>query len=203
MNFLLDGQEVHQRLVNPRMRVVAPRIQQTAERILHRAGRRRIDMALRRRQMDDVFTEEVVGNVDAFGEDAIEHAHSRLRLVVHPCHVLVLEVVTDGNVVAFEDRHVVVQILALERVRHDRLVLHADLIGEAAPRQRLNRPFELPRRRVRGRKGKVPRDVVLQNRGLTAGEGGGQAAELYKAIDVGQNRIGGDPKNRHLGFHEP
>ena len=97
VDLLLDRQQIDQRLVNPRVRVVAPRVQQAAERVLHRAGRRRVDVALGRRQVDDVLAEEVVGDVDAFGEDAVEHAHPRLRLVAHPRHVLVLEVVEDGD----------------------------------------------------------------------------------------------------------
>ena len=44
-----------------------------------------------------------------------------------------------------------VEVLALERVGDDRLVLDADLVGEAAARQRLDRAFELPRRGVRRR----------------------------------------------------
>ena len=97
--------------------------------------------------------------------------------------------------VALEDRHVVVEILALERVGHDRLVLHADLVGEAAPRQRLNRPFELPRRRVRRRKRKVPGDVVLENRRLPGRQRGGHAGEIDQAIDVGKNAVDADSED--------
>ena len=73
--------------------------------------------------------------------------------------------------VALEDRHVVVEVLALERVGHHGLVLDADLIGEAAPRERLNRALELPRRRVGAREREVPRDVVLQDGRLAGGKG--------------------------------
>ena len=59
---------------------------------------------------------------------------------------------------------------ALEGIGDDRLVLDADLVGEAAPRQREDRPFELPRRRVRGGKRKVPGNIVLQNRRCSSRE---------------------------------
>ena len=62
VNLLLDREQIDQRLVNPRVRVVPPRVQQPAERVLHRAGRRRVDVALGRRQVDDVLAEEVVGD---------------------------------------------------------------------------------------------------------------------------------------------
>ena len=203
MNLLLDREQIDERLVDPRVGVVAPRVQEAPERILHRAGRRRVDVALGRRQMDDVLAEEEIGNVDAFGIDALQHAHRRLRLVGHPRHVFFDEVVEDRDAVAFDDRHVVIQILALEGVGDDRLVLNADLIGEPAPRQRLNRPFELPRRRVRRRERKVPRDVVLENRRLAGIEGDGDAREIDEAIDVGKDGLGRDAENRNPRRHLP
>ena len=203
VNFLLDGEQVHQCFVDPGVRVMAACVQQTAEGILHRPGRGRVDVALGRRQMDDVLAEEKVGNVDAFREDAIEDAHPRLRLVAHPRHVLVLEVVADRDLVPLEDRHVVVQVFALERVGDDGLVLDADLIGVAAPRERLNGAFELPRRGVRAGKRKVPRDVVLQNRRLAGRERARDAAELYDAIDIREDVVRRDPEDSDCRFHDP
>jgi hypothetical protein len=116
--------------------------------------------------VDDVLAEEVVGDVDPLGKDAIEDAHLRLRLEAHPRHVAVLEVIEDGDLVLLEDRNVVIEVLTLERVGDDRLVLDTDLVGEAAPRQRLDGPFELPRASCSPPEGKVPGDVVLQDRGL-------------------------------------
>ena len=152
------------------MRVVAARVQETAERVLHRPRRRRVDVTLDCRQVHDVLAKEEIGNVDAFGIDAFEHAHSRRRLVGHPCHVAILEVVQDRNIVLLEDGDVVVQVLSLESIGDDRLVLHAHLVGETAPRERLDRPFELPRRRVRRGKRKMPGDIVLENRRLVRGK---------------------------------
>ena len=105
--------------------------------------------------------------------------------------------------VALEDRHVVVQVLALEGVGDDRLVLHADLVGEAAARQRLNRAFELPRRGVRRREREVPGDVVLEDRRLAGRERVGHAGELDEAIDVRKDGVGRDSENGDSGFHEP
>ena len=46
VDLLLDRQQVHQRLVDPAMRVVAARVEQAAEGVLHRAGRRGVDVAV-------------------------------------------------------------------------------------------------------------------------------------------------------------
>jgi hypothetical protein len=101
----------------------------------------------------------------------------------------------------FEDRQVVVEILALERVGDHRLVLDAHLIGEAASRQCLNRAFELPWRGVGSRNRKLPRDVVLQDRRRAARQRARHAAEINDAIDIGQNCFWGDTKDRDRGFH--
>ena len=98
VDLLLNREQIDERFVNPRVGVVPPRVQQAAERVLHRAGRRRVDVALHGRQVHDVLAEEVVGDADAFGKDVIERAHARLRPIAHPLHVAVLEVVEDGNV---------------------------------------------------------------------------------------------------------
>src|SRR5581483_7021590 len=98
------------------------------------------------------------------------------------------------------DRDVVIEVFALERVGDDRLVLDADLIGEAVPRERADRAFELPRRRVRAGEREVPGDVVLQDRGGAARERARDAAEVQEAIDVGEDGVGLDPEKRDLGF---
>src|SRR5439155_18921017 len=98
--------------------------------------------------MNDVLAEEKVRYVDAFGENAIENQHLCLWPKRYPAHIAVFEVVEDGNTVALEDRHVAVEIFALERVRHDRLVLHTDQVSEAFSAQRADGSFELPRCRI-------------------------------------------------------
>src|SRR5581483_3119891 len=117
--------------------------------------------------------------------------------------VLVLEVVEDGHVVFLEDRHVVVEILALERVGDDRLVLDADLIAEPLARERADRAFELPRRRVRAGKREMPGDVVLEDRRRAARQRARDARDVEQAIDVGEDGIGLNPEDRDLRLHFP
>src|SRR5579859_5481457 len=145
------------------MRVMAPRVQQTTEGILHRAGGRRVDVALDRGKMDDIFAGEEVWNVDAFGENFVQHAHSGFRLDADPLHVAIFEVVEHGDAIASEDGHVPVQIFALECVRYDRFVLDAYQIIEAVGVQAADSALELPGSGVGGGEGKVPADVVLED----------------------------------------
>jgi hypothetical protein len=131
VDLLLDGEEIHQSPVDPRVRVVPVRREEAAEGVLHRAGGRGVDVALDRRQVQDVLAEEVVGDADARAGRCVEHVHLRLGLVLHPLHVLVLEVVEDRDVVLLEEREVVVEVFALEGVGHHRLVLDAGDVLEA------------------------------------------------------------------------
>ena len=203
VDFLLDREQVHERLVNPRMGVVTACVPQTAERVLHGAGRRRVDVAFRRRQVHDVLAEEEIGNADAFGIDSIQHAHPRGRLITDPFHVLVLEVVEDGHAVFPEDGNVMIEILPLERIRDHRLVLHADLVRVAAPGERLNRAFELPRRGVRGRKREMPGNVVLEDGRAARCERLRGAPEIHESIDIGKDGVWRDANDRDQCSHEP
>ena len=81
VDLLLDVQQVDERLVDDRVRVVAVRVEQAAEGVLHGAGGGRVDVALHGRQVDDVLALEVVGHLDAVWEDRVESEHLRLRLV--------------------------------------------------------------------------------------------------------------------------
>ena len=159
------------------VRVVAVGVQQAAERVLHRARRRRVDVALRRRQVDDVLPVEVVGDLDAAREDLVQHQHFPLRLVALPFHVFFAEVEPDRDLVALEDGHVLVQVLTLERVGDDGLVLHADQVLEPRLAQPDDGASELPRRRVGRREREVPGDVVLQDR---------RGRRIQVLLDVGQ-----------------
>ena len=199
VDLLLDREQIDQRLVDPRVGVVPPRVEQSAERVLHCAGGGGVDVALGRRQVDDVLAEEVVGDVNALGEDAVEHAHLRLRLVAHPRHVAVLEVVEDGDPVLLENRDVVVEVLALERVGDDGLVLDAAQVAVAGAVQRADRALELPRRRVGPWEREVPGDVVLEDRRLARGERGLDAGQADEAIDVLKNGLGRDADDGDLG----
>ena len=164
MDLPLDRQQVHQRLVNPGVRVMPVFAQQPTEGVLHRAGGRRVHVRLDGRQMDDVLADEIIRDLDPLRVDVIQRQHRRLGPVGHPRHVFFAEIVQRRNVVTPEDRHVAVQIFALERVGDHRLVLHADQIVEARGAQRQDRAFELPRRRVGAGHREMPRDVILQDR---------------------------------------
>jgi hypothetical protein len=90
----------------------------------------------------------------------------------------------------------VVEVLTLEGVGDDRLVLDADLIGEAAAGERLNRAFELPRRSVRRRKREMPGDVVLENRRRCRRQRVADAGEVDESIDVLEDGVWRDPDDR-------
>src|SRR6185295_16345046 len=80
----------------------------------------------------------------------------------------------------------------LEGVGDDGLVGDADLIGEAPFAERLDRPFELPGRRVRTREREVPRDVVLEDGRLAGRERARHAGQLAETVDVVEDRFGPD-----------
>ena len=68
VNLLLDHQQIDERLVDHRMRPVAPLVQQPAKRVLHRPGRRREDVRLHRRQVDDVLADEAARDHEAVAD---------------------------------------------------------------------------------------------------------------------------------------
>ena len=148
VDLLLDRQQVHQRLVDPGVGVVPVLAEQPAEGVLHRAGGRRVHVRLDRRQVHDVLADEVIRDADALRVDVIQGQHLRLGLVGHPGHVFLAEVVQHRDAVVPEDRHVAVQVLALEGVGDHGLVLHADQVVEPGCAQRQDRAFELPGRGV-------------------------------------------------------
>ncbi len=200
MDLLLDGEEIDEGAVDPGVSVVAVGREQAAERVLHGAGGRGVDMALDRRQVQDVLAEEVVGDADAVREDVVEHVHLRLGAILHPAHVLVLEVVEDGDVVLAEERDVVVEVLTLEGVGHHRLVLDAGDVFVAGLLQGQDRPFELPRRRVGRRERVVPGDVVLEDGGGARVERRLHVGELGEPLDVVEDGGGLDLEDGDLGL---
>src|SRR5438128_868860 len=169
VDLLLNCQEVDQRLVDPTMRVMPTCVQQTTEGIFHSTRCGSVDVALYRRQVDDVLSLEVVGNPDPFGKDLVQNQHFRPGLESDPGHVVVLEVVEHRDAVALEDRQIAVQVFAFEGVGDDRLVLNTHQLGEAVGAQSTDGALELPRRRVRGWEREVPADVVLENGGCARG----------------------------------
>jgi len=79
--------------------------------------------------------------------------HARLGLVLDPAHVAFLEVVENRYVILAEERHVVIEILALEGVGHHGLVLHAGDVGVPRGLQGLDGSLHLPGRGVGARNG--------------------------------------------------
>ena len=171
VDLLLNRQQVYQRFVDPGVGVVAVGAEEPSEGVLHRSGGYCVDVALNRRQMNNVLAEEVVGDADASGIDAIQHQHLGFGLVGHPGHIPVLEVVENRDVVVAEDGHVMVQVLTFEGVDHHRLVLHTTQVGEASLVQGQHRALQLPGRGVGAGHRVVPGDVVFENGGRFRVEG--------------------------------
>src|SRR5438067_11917100 len=113
--------------------------------------------------MNNIFAKEIIGDVDSFGEDAIQDEHFRLRLNRNPAHVFVLEVVQNRNLVTSEDWQIAIQVFTLEGICDDRFVLDTHQVGETGCAQSANGAFELPGRGVSGRKREMPADVVLED----------------------------------------
>jgi hypothetical protein len=174
-----------------------------AKRVLHRAGGVGVDVALDGGQVDDILAEEVVGNVDALGEDLVEHEHLRLGLVGNPLHVLVAEVVEDGDVVLLKKGDVVVQVFALECVGDDGLVLHADQVLVAVGAESLDRAFKLPWRGVGAGERVVPGDVVLEYCGRAFVEGAGHAGQFSQAGNVFEDSFRPCAGRRQLWHDSP
>jgi hypothetical protein len=139
--------------------------------------------------VDDVLAVEVVGDVQALREDVVEHKQLVLRPERLPAHVLLAEVELHVDVVVAEDRHVVVEVLALEGVRHDSLVLHADQVVVAGVAQRDDGALELPRRGVRRREREVPGDVVLEHRRRRRVEVLPELGQFHQPLVVLQHRL--------------
>ena len=186
--------------MNPRVRVVTVCGEEPAEGVFHRARRGCVDVALDGGQVDDVFAKEIVWHQDSVRENLVEDVHRRLRPILDPPHIAFAEIVEYGDVVLLENGQIVIQIFALERIGHHRLVLHARDVCQARLAQRENRTFELPRGRVGARKRIVPRDVVLEDRGLVRRQGGRHLGERTKALDVRKDRFGMDSERCNFRF---
>jgi hypothetical protein len=134
--------------------------------------------------MNDILSEEIVWDGDSLGVDLVENMQARFGFVVHPFHIRFPEVIQDRDVVAFENGDVVVQVLPFERIRNDSLVLDARQILVAERPEGPDRPFHLPGSRVGGRKRKVPRNIILQNRRNSLFERGFHARHFHQPVDI-------------------
>ena len=89
-----------------------------------------------------------------------------------------------------EDRHIAVQVLALEGVGDHGLVLHAHQIVKACLPQGQDRALKLPGGGVRAGHRKVPGDIVLENRGRVGMERFGPARQFEETLVVLDHGLG-------------
>ena len=68
VDFLLYGQQVHQRLVNHRVGPVPFPVEQASKGVLHRPGHCSENMSFHRGEVDDVSPGKGLGNLNSFGE---------------------------------------------------------------------------------------------------------------------------------------
>ena len=184
MDLFLDREKVREGFVDPRVRVVAPRIEESAEGVLHRSGRRRVNVAFDRREMNDVLPLEIIGDPYPVREYLVEHMHLCPGRVGDPPHVAVPEIEQDGDAVPAEKGDVVVQILPLERVGDNGLVLNTGDVVEARLLQRKDCPLHLPGGGIGAREREMPRNVVLQYRCRPLPEDGGHPRKIRQALIV-------------------
>ena len=79
VNFFLNGKQIDQRSVNPRVRVMSFRIEQSAQHILHCAGSCGINMAFHCRKMNNILSDKIFRYRDSFWINFIENMHPRFR----------------------------------------------------------------------------------------------------------------------------
>ncbi len=169
VNLLLDHQQIHERLVDDRVRPVPVLVQQPAERVLHRPRRRREHVRLHGGQVDDVLPDEALRDHEALRVDLVQ-AGELLRQVadrvadVDP--LLGLVDVDVAQLVRLDDALLLVLGLAEVRVDDDGAVV-AGVNQVRIVAVLLHGPdhaFELPRGRRGAGEEEVPGDVDLQPR---------------------------------------
>ena len=133
VDLLLDHQQVHERLVDDRVRPVPVLVQQPAERVLHRAGRRREDVRLHGRQVDDVLADEPPRDHEPVRVDLVQ-AEELLREVADRVPdrdpLLALVEVDVAQAVRLDDVELLVLALAEVRVDDDgAVVARVDQVG--------------------------------------------------------------------------
>ena len=188
---------------NDTLTLTNERIMRTERVILIREERE--EMSLFRVQNVKVLVQTLTATVVGFGDLEIESAGSlapiRFGPVGNPGHVLLPKVVAHWDFVVAEDRHIAVQILALEGIGDNGLVLHADQIIETGCAQRQDRALKLPGRGVRGGHRKVPGDVVFQDRRRAGRQRLGATGQVEQPCVVVQHGLGASAKNGDFGLH--
>ena len=93
MDVLLNLEEIDQRFMYPRMRVMASCVEQAAKSIFHRPRCCRINVGLHRRKMDNVLPEKIIGEMNSVGIDFVQSMHPRFRLVMNPFYFIGIKIV--------------------------------------------------------------------------------------------------------------
>ena len=124
MNFLLNGQQINQRLVNHAVCPMPFIEEQATERVLHGSSHLCKHVRLHGRQMDDIGAHQPLWNADALGKDFVQGQHLRLWHVVNPLLTLLVQM-NVAQAVFRENLFVLVCDLALVRVHHDSPVVAA------------------------------------------------------------------------------
>ena len=193
VDLLLDHQQVHERVVNHRMRPVAPLVQKTAEGILHRAGGGGEDVGLHGGKMNDVLADEAPRNVEAVGVDLVE-AQEPVREVadgvadVDP--FLAFVEVDVAKPVRLHHRELLVLPLGEVSVDDDgAVVAGVDQVRIVAVRLHgADHALELPGRRRAGGEEEVPGDVHLECGVDILGQDVLVAGQVHQPVVVRQDR---------------
>ncbi len=208
MNFLLDHQQIDERLVNDRVRPMPLFVQQSAKRIFHRAGRRRENVRLDRRQVNDVLADESPGNVESARENLVEAEKLFRQIANRVADVNPLFAFVEMNVaqvVRLHDIELFILAFAQMRVDDDGTVMARvnQIRIVAVLFHRADDTFHLPRRRRTAGKEKVPRDIYFQrgvglliNDLLIAGE-------IHQPMVISENRAWRCFQNCNLAHQFP
>ena len=189
VDLLLDHQQVHQRLVDDRVRPVTMLVEQPPERVLHRAGGGRENVGLHRRQVDDVLSDEPPRNAEPVRIDLVQ-TQEAIRQVAHRVAyvdpVLALVQVHVAQAMLGDDVNLFV--LSLPEVRvddHGPVVTAVDQGGVVAVLLHgTDHAFELPGRGRGRRVEEVPGDVDLESRVTRAVDGLLVAREVHEPVVV-------------------
>ena len=204
MNLLLDHQQVHERLVDDRMRPVPLLVEQPAERILHGAGGGREDVGLHGGQVDDVLADEAARNHEPVGIDLIE-AEELLReiadrvLDVDPGLVALVEM---DVLQAMRLDHVELLVLAFAEMGvddHGAVVAGVDqVLAVAVGGHRPDHAVELPRRGRAAGEEEMPGDVDLERRLHVLGQHVLIAREVHQPVVIAEDRARRGAKDGNL-----
>jgi len=198
---LLDAQQIHERLVDDRVRPVPVLVEQAAEGVLHRPGRGGEDVRLDRRQVHDVRPQKAPRDREALGVDVVQHEELLRQIAhrladVHPRLARLVDVHV-AQPVRLDHPPLLVLALAEPGVDH-----HRPVVARVDPRPVVavgehgsNDAVELPRGRRARRKEEVPGDVDLERRVRLARHDRLVAGQVHELVVVGQHRLGRRPQH--------